>query len=190
VFEEARRAGLPVSVHCHGGLAADWCIEHRVDSLEHGFFLERRQLREMAERGLTLVTTCGVSLLQEANPSPAHVQEHVRGSLKIARSEGVRCVPGTDGVHGRLDFEIAMLVESGWPANEALAAATGMAARLLGIEADHGTIARNKVADLVAVRGDPAADLSCLTEVEMVFQDGRPVFDRRVRDRFQAASRA
>lgn len=178
VFEEARRAGKPVSVHCHGGIAADWCIENGVESLEHGFFLERRQMRAMAERGVTLVPTCGVVLLQADHPSPENVQEQVRGYLWTAREEGVLCVPGTDAVHGRLDFEVERMVASGWSIAEALSSVTDKAARLLGMADEVGTVARGKLADLVAVKGDLGSDVALLSDVEVVIQSGRVVHDR------------
>ncbi|MGE0503434.1 MAG: amidohydrolase family protein [Rhizobiaceae bacterium] len=178
VFDEARRAGKPVSVHCHGGVAADWCIEHGVESLEHGFFLERRQMREMAERGLTLVPTCGVVLLQADHPSPENVQERVKDYLRMAREEGVLCIPGTDAVHGRLDFEVERMVACGWSIAEALSSVTEKAARLLGMADETGTVFRGKLADLVAVKGDLGSDIALLSDVEVVIQSGRTVHDR------------
>lgn len=178
IFEEARHAGRPVSVHCHGGQAADWCIEHRVDSLEHGFFLDRRQMGEMARHGIVLVPTSGVVLLQDRNPAPARNREQVAGYLEVARAEGVTCVPGTDGVHGRLDFEAAMLVKGGWPVAEAISCITRRAAVLLGIDDRTGTVAAGKLADLVAVRGDLGSDIARLGEVELVLQQGKAVSNR------------
>lgn len=178
IFEEARHSERPVSAHCHGGAAADWCIEHRVDSLEHGFFLDRRQMSEMARRGVVLVPTSGVVLLQDRNPSPARTRDQVAGYLKIARSEGVTCIPGTDGVHGKLDFEVVKLVESGWPVCEAISSVTKEAAELLGLGGRCGTIAGGKLADLVVVRGDLEREISCLSIVDLVLQGGRVVSNR------------
>ncbi|MBN9066458.1 MAG: amidohydrolase family protein [Rhizobiales bacterium] len=185
VFEEARRAQRPVSVHCHGGKAADWCIELGVDTLEHGFFLNRGQMREMATRGVTLVPTSGVVLLQRDNPSPAGVQQQVRGYLKMAHEEGVDCIPGTDAVHGRLDFEVERLVASGWGIAEAIACVTGKAAGLLGIDGQFGTLTRGKIADIAIVGGNLSADVSCLRQVEAVIQGGEVVHDRLTGSRRQ-----
>lgn len=178
VFEEARSAGKPVSVHCHGGTAADWCIEQKVETLEHGFFLDRLQMREMAKNGITLVPTCGVVLLQVDNPSPLRVQEQVKNYLLMAREEGVTCVPGTDAVHGRLDFEVERMIASGWSIAEALSSVTDGAARVLGMADKIGTIAKGKLADLVVVKGDMGSEPAFLDGVEAVIQSGRTVCNK------------
>lgn len=86
-------------------------------------------------------------------------------------------MPGTDAVHGRLDFEVERLVAAGWPVVEALSSVTSKAARLLGIDDRLGTLAQGKIADFVAVKGDVARDASRLGEVDAVVQGGRTVHD-------------
>ena len=131
IFAEARRAKIPVAVHCHGGEAADWCIELGVDSLEHGIFLEKSQFKALAANRIALVPTTGVVLLastKNATQRLLDTQDTARNYLKQARKWGVHCVPGTDAVHGNLAFELKIMIDCGWSPQEALQAATRDAA--------------------------------------------------------------
>lgn len=176
IFAEARRARLPVAVHCHGGEAADWCIELGVDSLEHGIFLEPQQFKAMAQNRITLVPTTGVVLLastKNATQRLLDTQRTARSYLKEARKWGVHCVPGTDAVHGNLAFELKILIDCGWSPQEALLAATRDAAKLLRMENDVGTATEGKLADLVAFRGNPLKDPDAFQAVDLVVLGGR-----------------
>ena len=178
VFEEARMAGRPVAAHCHGGLPADWAIELGARSLEHGLYLEERHFQAMGQRGVVLVPTAGVILMQPdegASPRLVESKRRARSFLREARRHGVTCVPGTDAVHGNLAFELQLLVESGWSPQEALECATRGAAELLGLSAELGTLEPGKLADVVAFAGDPTQDPKVFGSVDLVMQDGRVV---------------
>jgi len=178
VFEEARMAGRPVAAHCHGGLPADWAIELGARSLEHGLYLEERHFQAMGQRGVVLVPTAGVILMQPdegASPRLVESKRRARSFLREARRHGVTCVPGTDAVHGNLAFELQLLVESGWSPQEALECATRGAAELLGLSAELGTLEPGKLADVVAFAGDPTQDPKVFGTVGLVMQDGRVV---------------
>ena len=175
IFREARYAGRPVASHCHGGVAADWCIELGVDSLEHGLYLEDRQLQAMGEKGVVLVPTTGVVLLQPSENASARLleaQERARTFLRRARRYGVNCIPGSDAVHGNLAFELKIMIDCGWRPLEALAAVTREAAGLLRMGEAVGTLEAGKLADLVAFRGNPSEDPTAFDRIDLVVQGG------------------
>ena len=103
-------------------------------------------------------------------------------ALRKAYPAGVRIAFGTDaGVskHGRNADEFELMVKHGMPASAAIQAATTAAADLLGLTAEIGTIERGKTADLIAVAGDPLADVTILKRVPFVMARGKVVKDRR-----------
>lgn len=182
LFEEARTANRPVAVHCHGGVGADWAIELGARSIEHGLYLEERHFAEMARRGVTLVPTTGIILMQPDTGATARLVEskrRARSFLKEARRHGVACVPGTDAVHGNLAFELRHLVECGWRPEEALECATRRAADLLGMTESLGTLEPGKLGDVIAFRGNPADDPTAFGQVDLVAQEGRIVHEVR-----------
>jgi imidazolonepropionase-like amidohydrolase len=178
LFEEARMARRPVAAHCHGGQPADWAIELGATSLEHGLFLDERHFAAMGKKGIVLVPTAGVILLQPdegASPQLVEAKRRARGFLREARRHGVRCVPGTDAVHGNLAFEQQLLVECGWSPQEALECSTREAAALLRMSDQIGTLEGGKLGDVVALAGDLADDPTAFGRVRLVVQDGRVV---------------
>jgi imidazolonepropionase-like amidohydrolase len=175
IFLEARRINKPVSVHCHGGESADWCIGHRVDSLEHGLYLENAQFAAMAENNIPLVPTTSVVLVKPdagASPRLIETKARARAYLRQARRHGVRCVPGTDAVHGALASELLLMIDCGWSPIEAIKAATNEAAKLLRLQDNLGTLQAGKIADIVAIRGNPLTDPAMLRNVDLVIQGG------------------
>jgi imidazolonepropionase-like amidohydrolase len=176
IFFEARRINKPVSVHCHGGEAADWCIGHRVDSLEHGLYLEETQFKAMAENDIPLVPTTSVVLVKPdagASPRLIETKARARSYLRQARRHGVRCIPGTDAVHGALASELLLMIDCGWSPMEAIKAATYEAARLLRLGNSLGALQAGKIADVIAIRGNPLTDPAMLRNVDLVIQDGK-----------------
>ena len=178
IYEEARRVGKPVAAHCHGGVGADWAIELGVDSLEHGLYLEERHFHGLGEKGIVLVPTTGVVLMRPdegAGDSLIRTKERARSFLLEARRHGVKCIPGSDAVHGNFAFEMLLMIECGWSPQEALENATREAAKLLGLSADVGTLEPGKLGDVVAFRGDPLDDPKAFEAVDLVVQSGRVV---------------
>jgi imidazolonepropionase-like amidohydrolase len=178
---EAHRAGKKVMVHCHGGPAADWAIEAGVDSIEHGAYLTEAQLTAMAKSGTWFVPTLTVQFHPPLEPDlrPPEVikqrmrsRESVSEAMRIAVPAGVRIAAGTDAWHGELWFELELLVKFGLSPMQAMLAATRDAADLLGELDEIGTIEEGKLADLIAVRGDPLQDISTIKDVCLVVRDG------------------
>ena len=136
-------------VHCWGGPSLDWCVEEGVDTIEHGVFLTAAQAGLMAARGIPLVPTCCVYRLLAEEPALFGIgpdfRERARraceGQVKAvshALSEGVAIGYGTDfysdpalAPHAR--DELAVLMEYGLSEEQAVAAGTSVARRILGL---------------------------------------------------------
>lgn len=180
LFEEAHRANLKVAAHIHGGTGARKAVMAGLHSLEHGIYLEREDLELMAREGTWLVVTYGLTKIALELPGvPEHfrrkvveARDHYSQRIRWARELGVRVTVGGDGVHGRPALELEALVEAGFTPFEALQAATVNGATLLGLQDEIGTIEPGKRADLVAVDGDPLADIAALEQVVCVLRDG------------------
>lgn len=181
--EAAHTAGRLIAAHCHGGPAADACIEAGVDILEHGSLLTRPQLEKMAERGTWLCVTLGVLLhphgdMAERLKGPGgddlkRRTDEVLAAMGEALRAGVPCVLGTDAVHGGLPFELQAIARLGARPVDALRAATSRAAGALRRPDELGVIRPGVLADLIAVPGDPLESLACLDRVCWIMQAGR-----------------
>ena len=167
-------------------------IEAGVNSIEHGSYLNEnpRHLERMAERGIFFVPTLLVYEYHRKSPTP-HVRERAQAlyephaeSIRRALAIGVKVVAGTDaGGHGHPANagELECLVQAGMTPMQALQAATGWAAECLGQEAELGTVAPGKLADLVVVAGDPLADIALLRDIRriaLVIKDGEIAANR------------
>ena len=132
----------------------------------------------MAENDIPLVPTTSVVLVKpDAGASPRLIESKARAKsyLRQARRHGVRCVPGTDAVHGALASELLLMIECGWSPMEAIKAATNEAAKLLRLQDSLGTLEAGKIADIVAIRGNPLTDPAVFRNVDLVMQDGEIV---------------
>jgi imidazolonepropionase-like amidohydrolase len=197
---EAHRAGVRVAAHAHGGEGIRNAIEGGVDTIEHGLYIDDAIADAMAERGVVLVPT----LMNDMKYQEALERGHVPATairqrqrladeghpvpdpltrMTIARRAGVRVIAGTDAGgnamvrHGDNANELVMLQRTGFTAVEALAAATGHAAPVIGLP-DRGRIAVGYVADFVIVEGDPTVDVGVLVRdggVRGVVKGGRRV---------------
>ena len=188
IVETARLYGKKVAVHAHGADGIRVALEAGVDSVEHGTMLDDASIAAMREHGTyyvpTLSTVNGYVERLATNPdaySPevrAKVEWRIKvtgRSLEKAVPRGVRIAFGTDaGVsrHGRNADEFELMVRHGMTPAAAIEAATVNAARLLGLD-DVGSLEPGKRADLIAVDGDPLADVSVLKRVPFVMKDGR-----------------
>jgi len=190
IVDTAHALGLRVAAHAHAdeGIAA--AVRAGVDSIEHGTFASPATIQLMRQRGTTLVPTLmafvGIRERLGRGIYTPLVESKVRMTLEVvgrtarlAHQAGVPVVFGTDaGVyeHGRNAGEFAELVErAGLTPAEAIAAATTGAARLLGLDSEIGRIAPGFSADLIAVEGDPLADVRVLQHVGFVMVRGRVV---------------
>lgn len=183
--DEARRNGRKVVAHLHGGPALKTCLEAGVHSVEHGILYTEDDVKMVAAAETWLVFTTGVGLVAMNDPTtPEHYKKkssaaHANG-LKVrkwAKQYGVRVAVGTDTNHGRMDVEAQSLVEAGWTPMEAIQTCTASGAALCGLGDKTGTLTPGKFADVIAIAGDPLADLSKLTSVVFVMKAGKVEFN-------------
>ena len=173
IVSEAHKWRRKVAAHCHGDAAARIAIEAGVDSIEHGSFLTEDTLKLMKSKGVYLVPTrmavYWVSRQADAGAYPQKIADKARAAaaahgamFKAALRIGVPIALGTDaGVypHGMNGMEFGLMTDLGMSPAAALLAGTRESAKLLGIEADVGTLEAGKVADVVAVPGNVLGDI-------------------------------
>jgi imidazolonepropionase-like amidohydrolase len=192
IVEEARRHGLRVAAHAHGTDGIIAAIRAGVDSIEHGSMLNDEAIGLMKERGTWLVPTIYLAdksaETTEERPEAMKVKgAEVSGaairSFRAALAAGVKIAFGTDaGVspHGLNAREFGTMVKLGMKPADAIRAATVSAAELLGVS-DRGTIAAGKLADIIAVKGNPLDDVTTLERVVFVMKGGA-VFKDALKD--------
>jgi imidazolonepropionase-like amidohydrolase len=185
LVDEAHRLRKKVAAHCHGDRAAREAILAGVDSIEHGSFLGEETLALMKARGTFLVPTllAGDWIGGKLEKYPPEIAAKARAAL-AARSEmfrtavrlGVRIGFGTDSAvspHGINSREFVLMTGLGMSPVDALKSATSVDAELLGIAAKVGTLEPGKIADVIAMPGDPTADITATERVSFVMKDGK-----------------
>jgi imidazolonepropionase-like amidohydrolase len=189
LVDTAHLYGKKVAVHAHGDDGVNIALAAGADSIEHGTMLTDESIKLFKAAGAfyvpTLSTVNGYLERLAANPNayPPDVLAKVQWrigvtgkSLAKAYPAGVKIAFGTDaGVskHGRNADEFELMVKHGMPASAAIQAATMNAATLLGVDKEVGSLEPGKAADLIAVTGDPIADITTLKSVRFVMKDGR-----------------
>ena len=184
IVEEAHRNRVKVAAHAHGREGILASIRAGVDSIEHGSQLDAEGVRLMKERGTWLVPTAWVNTsgdLDTASMDP-HVRDkarqitaQAREALRLAIRSKLPIAYGTDaGVypHGGNACDFPVLVAAGLSPLDAIRAATVRAAELLGVD-DRGTLETGKLADVIAVPGDPLRDVAVLAKPSFVMQGGK-----------------
>lgn len=184
IVEEAHHWGRKVAAHCHGDAAAKMAIAAGVDSIEHGSFIKPDTLALMKEKGVYLVPTlmAGYTVGAKADKFPAAIAVKARaahdamfGMFTTAVKTGVKIALGTDSAvspHGQNAHEFGLMVENGMTPAGALRAGTQSAATLLGMADRIGTLENGKLADIVAVPGNPLDDIHATERVSFVMKDG------------------
>lgn len=187
LVDEAHALRMKTAAHAHGAEGAKRAIRAGIDSIEHGSFLDDEALRMMKERGTVLIPTLmAVQGLRErlaANTQmPPAIQAKARAAMAAistmfpkAVSMGVTIGLGTDAAvypHGRNAEEFWQMVNLGMKPLDALKAATSVDAKLLGLEAQLGTLEAGKLADIVATPGDPSQDIRLTEKVFFVMKEG------------------
>jgi len=181
IADEAKRAGVKTAVHCIGGRGLEYCLKAGIDSIEHGYFLTDREIDMLLKSPAWLVLTPGEFLADKPTLAPERREafrrqrDEVKARLAAIISSGVRYAVGTDGAHGQLAKELEYIVAAGATPAQALKAATLHGAMVCGLEDKIGTLAAGKYADMVALAGDPLADIRAVGQVRMVFKAGELV---------------
>jgi imidazolonepropionase-like amidohydrolase len=182
IVEEAHDRGKKVACHAFGGKGLHYCLEAGVDSIEHGVQLDDASIKEMVEKGIYLVPTLYHYQLMKPEQVKQFSGNSIAGvsepSFRKALAAGVNIAFGT-GVgpfpHGTQAKEFEWMVKLGMTPAAAIRAATSVAADLLGWQDRVGSIADGKFADLIAVSGDPLADITELERVKFVMKGGQVV---------------
>jgi imidazolonepropionase-like amidohydrolase len=187
VVAAAHDYGFKVAVHAHGTEGMKRAVLAGVDSIEHGTFMTDEIMRLMKERGTYYVPTilAGIFVGEKAKeadyfppvvvPKAAAIGPQIHATFARAVKAGVKIAFGTDtGVspHGQNAREFALMVSAGMAPMAAIQAATSAAADLLGASEDLGSVGAGKYADLVAVEGDPLADITLLEAIPFVMKGG------------------
>ncbi|HEX3183722.1 MAG TPA: amidohydrolase family protein, partial [Pyrinomonadaceae bacterium] len=185
IVETAHTLERKVAAHAHGAAGIKNALRAGVDSIEHGTYLDDEAIALFKQNGAYMVPTisAGKWVESQAKGYPAAIAEKAKGlgtliqqAFARAYTQGVKIAFGTDaGVypHGDNAREFEYMVEAGMPPLEAIMAATRNAADLLGKSAILGTIQAGRYADLVAVSGDPLADIKLLSNVSFVMKEGK-----------------
>jgi imidazolonepropionase-like amidohydrolase len=194
LVDEAHRLGLPVTAHAHALTGVQQCVAAGVDGIEHctcvgpdGIRMPDGLAEEIAAAGIVVGPTVG-HRFPGGEPPPDVAVRMAQAGFDLARRReqvgrlhrgGVTLVSGVDsGIHpakphGFLPRTIAELVSCGVPEVAALASATGSAARACGVAGRTGRLRAGLDADLLIVRGDPAADIGALEAMHAVYRRGR-----------------
>ena len=194
VVDAVHARGHRVAIHSYGPSGLKDAVRAGADSVEHGIDLDDETIAEMVKRGTVWVPTIDhnryyVDAKDEYGFAPDTIpplQEYIEKNLESAKRAvraGVKLAMGSDAVYtmfGQNTRELGWFVKAGMTPAQALASATTIPAALLGHEKDLGAIAPGYLADLVAVDGDPLADVNALINgVRWVMKDGQVVVDRR-----------
>ena len=187
IVETARDYGMHVAAHAHGAEGMKRAIRAGVRSIEHGTFMDDEVITLMKKHGTYYVPTisAGKWVAEKAKidgffpeivrPKAARVGPQIEKTFARAYKAGVKIAFGTDsGVspHGENAKEFIYMVEAGMKPMEAIQSATRVAAELLGISDRLGTLEAGKIADIIAVKGDPIADISAMLHVIFVMKEG------------------
>jgi len=193
IAEEAHQWGLRVAAHAHGASGIRAAIRAGIDTIEHASLIDAEGIRLARERGTWLVMDiyntdytqsegARNGILEDNLRKDREIAQIQRDNFRAAHRAGVRMAFGSDaGVmpHGTQAGQFRYMVEYGMTPMEAIQAATRNAAQALGREADVGAIAVGRYADIVAVGGDPLANVRELENVDVVIKGGDLVADRR-----------
>src|SRR5881296_4620377 len=185
LVDESHRLRKRVAVHCHGDQAAREAIEAGVDSIEHGSFMKPETVTMMKNKGVFLTPTLLATewIMSKLDNYPPALQAKAKAAA-AARSEmfrnavkmGVKISFGTDAAvfpHGQNAKEFKLMADLGMSPIDALKSATASDAELIGISQKLGTLEKGKLADLIAMPGDPTQDITATERVTFVMKEGK-----------------
>ena len=186
IVDTAKDYGYRVAAHAHGEEGMYRAVAGGVTSIEHGSYMSDRVMALMKQKGTWYVPTlyAGRFVAEKAKidgyfpeivrPKAARIGTMIQETAGKAYRNGVKIAFGTDqgvGPHGDNAREFQYMVEAGIPAAYALQAATIHAADVLGVD-DQGVVEAGKRADIIAMPGDPLADIGNTMKVDFVMKDG------------------
>lgn len=193
VADEAHMWGIKVAAHAHGASGIRDAIRAGIDTIEHASMIDAEGIRLAVEHGtwlsmdifntdFTQATGTEFGVTEDNLRKDREVAQIQRDNFRAAHRAGARMVFGSDAAvfpHGQNARQFAVMVEYGMTPAEAIRAATWNAAQALGMERDVGAIAVGRYGDVIAVAGDPLADVRALGTVAVVIKGGEVVKDGR-----------
>jgi len=190
LVDEAHALGRKTAAHAHGAEGAKRAIRAGIDSIEHGSFLDDEAFELMRKKGTYFVPTplpCIMQRLRDAK-APANIIQKAAAAdgkaletLKRAIAKNARIAFGSDAAvcpHGTQLNQFEIFVRSGMKPLAAIRTATSVDAALIGVP-DRGTLEAGKLADVVAVPGDPSRDITVMEKLFFVMKGGTVVRNDR-----------
>ena len=187
IVNTAKDYGFTVAAHAHGAEGMKRAIRAGVNSIEHGTLMDDETIELFKKYGTWYVPTITAGkAVSDSAKKPGYypvvvaakaieIGAQIQNTFAKAYKSGVKIAFGTDAAvfkHGLNWKEFGYMIESGMPAMEAIKAATMNAADLLGMKDQLGSIEKGKLADIVAVDGDPLKDPLVFGKVVFVMKDG------------------
>jgi imidazolonepropionase-like amidohydrolase len=186
IVDEAHMHGRKVAVHAHGANGIKVALRAGVDTIEHASLIDDEGLKLAKEKGAFLsMDIYNTEYTQSEGPKRGELEEFLRKDREVAQAQrdnfrkavqmGIKLTMGTDtGVHPHRDApkQLAVMVDYGMTPMQAIQAATWVGAQALGIEAEVGQIAPGYAADIIAVSGDPLANVRAFADVGFVMKGG------------------
>lgn len=180
VVDEAHREGKKVACHAYGADGLRTCVDAGVDSVEHAFDIDDTTIAKIVKKGIYLCPTSYLYVIQEETDlaksngknSRKRIQDEsfprvLAAGVKIAFGTGVGPFP-----HGSQAKEFTRLVSLGMTPTQAILSSTNVCPQLMGWQDQVGSIEAGKFADIIAVEGDPLADITELERVKFVMKGG------------------
>jgi imidazolonepropionase-like amidohydrolase len=200
ITDEAHRAGKKVASHAEGTEGVKNAIIGGVDTIEHGFFLDKETVDLMIKNNVFFSPTIALlEVYKRSNESPFDMPvwrlrkqqeciEAIPKSFLLAYRSGVKIATGTDysgapmREHGDNADEPITMVKYGMSPIDAITASTLMGAETIGIEKEIGSLQKGKVADIIAVNGNPLEEITALKNVAFVMKEGETTTLRRFKE--------
>lgn len=187
VVETARDYGMHVAAHAHGKEGMLRAIRAGVHTIEHGTYMDEEVMAAMVEHGTWYIPTisAGKYVAEQAEiegyyhplvvPKAREIGPLIQDTMARAYRYGVKIAFGTDASvfpHAQNAREFVYMVEAGMPVDEALLSATSIAAEVLGMQSQLGSIEAGKSADIIAVQDNPLNNIETLQNVQFVMKQG------------------